>query len=94
MTITSLATSTVSWIFTHPSIDWAHGCLTSVIGLRMVAPCQRGSSLHYSSKLFFTLLRGNNTNIGLTIPGNWSFIADFMKTGEFHMKSGGFYVKS
>ena len=28
---------------THPSVDQAHGCLTSVIGPRMVAPCQRGS---------------------------------------------------
>ena len=42
MTITSLAASTVSWMVTHPSIDWAHARLTSVIGLRMVAPCQRG----------------------------------------------------
>ena len=42
MTITSLATSTVSWTVTHPSIDRAHGCVTSVIGPRMVAPCQRG----------------------------------------------------
>ena len=43
MTITSLATSTVSWMVTHPSIDQAHGCLTSVIGPWMVTPCQRGS---------------------------------------------------
>ena len=28
---------------THPSIDQAHGCLTSVIGPWMVAPCQWGS---------------------------------------------------
>ena len=42
MTITSLATSTVSWMVTHPSIDWAHGCLTSVIRLQMVTPCQQG----------------------------------------------------
>ena len=28
-------------------------------------------------------------NIGLTIPGNcWSFVADFMKSGGFHVKSG------
>ena len=26
-------------------------------------------------------------NIGLTIPGNRSFIADFMKSGRFHVKS-------
>ena len=31
---------------THPSIDWAHGCLTSVIGPWMVAPCQRGSQVN------------------------------------------------
>ena len=43
MTITSLATSTVSWMVTHPGIDQAHVCLTSVIGPWMVAPCQRGS---------------------------------------------------
>ena len=36
MTITSLATSTVSWTVTHPGIDWALSCLTSVIGPWMV----------------------------------------------------------
>ena len=45
MTITSLATSTVSWMVTHPSSDRAHGCLTSVIRPWMVVPCQRGSDL-------------------------------------------------
>ena len=40
VTTTSLAASTVSWMVTHPSIDWAHGCLTSVIGPRMASPCQ------------------------------------------------------
>ena len=33
----------VSQMVTHPSTNWAHGCLTSVIGLWMVAPCQWGS---------------------------------------------------
>ena len=56
MTITSLATSTVSWMVTHPSIDRAHGCLTSVIGPQMVAPCQRGSFNSYSM-----LLTGRDT---------------------------------
>ena len=40
VTITSSASQTV----THPSINQAHGCPTSVIGLQMVVPCQRGSS--------------------------------------------------
>ena len=34
----------VSHAVTHPSIDQAHDCLTSVIGPWMVAPCLRGSS--------------------------------------------------
>ena len=46
VTITSLAASTVSWIFAPPSINWACGCLTSVIGPLMVAPCQRGYFNH------------------------------------------------
>ena len=51
MTITSLAASTVSWMVAHPSIDWAHGCLTSVIRPWMVAPCQRGSFYFYCDKM-------------------------------------------
>ena len=27
-------------------------------------------------------------NVGVTIPGKWSFV---MKSGEFHVKSGGFH---
>ena len=28
-----------------------------------------------------------DANIGLTIPGKWSFVADFVKSCRFHMKS-------
>ena len=39
-----LAASTEYWTVTHPSIDQAHGCLTSVIRPQMVAPFQWGWS--------------------------------------------------
>ena len=32
---------------THPSIEWAHSCLTSVIGPWMVTPCQHGSLVEW-----------------------------------------------
>ena len=51
--ITSLAASTVTWTVTHPSIDQAHGCLTSVIRPWMVAPCQRGSLWRRRSQICY-----------------------------------------
>ena len=39
----SLAATSVSKVVTHPSINWAQSCLTSVIGPWMITPCQQGS---------------------------------------------------
>ena len=36
-----LVATSVSQMVTHPSTNWAHSCLTSVIILWAVAPCQR-----------------------------------------------------
>ena len=48
-----------------------------------------------SATLWFWMFQKKTKNIGLTIPDNCrSFIADFMKSGEFHVKSSGFHVKS
>ena len=38
--VTSLAATSVAQMVTHPSTNWAHSCLTSVIRPQMVAPCQ------------------------------------------------------
>ena len=41
---TSLAATSVSQTVTHPGTNWAQSCLTSVLGLQIVTPCQQGSS--------------------------------------------------
>ena len=40
VSITSFTATSVSQMVTHPSTNWTHSCLTSVIGLQVVAPCQ------------------------------------------------------
>ena len=57
----------------------------------------------YSTKLFEVILISeftNSENIGLNIPGNWSFEIrrishkSWWISCEIHMKSGGFHLKS
>ena len=53
---------------THPNINWAHDCLTSVINYEMFAPSYKGFCIMANAEIYMAMLQIGKTPISHMLP--------------------------